>query len=163
MEKCKKCNIPAIQLMNGECIECMLFQRHSDPAPVTYDEKLNAILSTPGIHSFLSVLHRLWTGAVAVRLTDVPHQHNERFPGKEPHYMYFDRGMLMCTSEGRELHVSMLDMQCDHWHVLPFDMEAECPVGTGKERMQVFLNRHDSNERNLFFAHCEHADSWMHQ
>ena len=162
MEKCFKCGIPATQLYNGTCIECMLFQTHRDPEPVTYDEKLKALLQNAGTESFFSGMSKMWSGSILVRYCAVPF-------GREPMYMYFDRAQLMAqaadddTKQLKVRHIGITDMAADDWHILPEDMEADAPVEARRERGITLLNRHTPNDWARVFAHCEHAETWMQQ
>lgn len=162
MDRCPKCGIPALQVVDGECIECRLFQRHSDPEPVTYADKLKALLSHPGEESFFSAIPKLWSGSIAVRNIPVP-------KGKAVKYLYFDKGnvITMVIHFGSNAHedskLNMIDMESDAWHLIPADMEFSSPVPNREDRAIRVLNAFETSDRLRFFAHCEHAETWMHQ
>ena len=162
MDKCPKCGVPAMQVVDGECIECRLFQKHRDPEPVTYADKLKVMLSQAGKESFFSLLPRLWSGRIAFR--EIAHPIS-----KAVKYMYFDRGnleTLSVTFPGQQMidtKLSMLDMSDDTWHLLPEDMEFSCPVDNREMRAIRLMNRLKDPEFMRFFAHCEHAETWMQQ
>jgi len=162
MEKCPKCGIPAVQLYNGTCMECMLFQPHRDPEPVTYAEKLKALLQNAGTESFFSGMSKMWSGSILVRYSAIPF-------GRAPMYMYFERGHLVAqsasddTTQLKVRHIGIVDMAADDWHILPEDMEAEAPVESRRDRAIDLLTRCTPNEWARVFAHCEHAETWMQQ
>ena len=162
MDKCPKCGVPAIQVVDGECIECRLFQKHRDPEPVTYADKLKDLLSRAGNQTFFSLLPDLWSGKIAVQICPVP-------KGKACKYLYFDKGNLSTsviyfdTNAYADSKLSIFDMQSDTWHFLPEDMEFSSPINDREERCIRLLNRTDTPERMRFFASCEHADTWMEQ
>ena len=162
MDKCPKCGVPAMQVVDGECIECRLFQVHRDPEPVTYADKLKVMVSQAGTESFFSLMPRLWSGRIAVR--DLPHP-----TGKAVKYMFFDRGNLetlsMTIPDNAMINtnLSLLDMSDDTWHLLPEDMEFSSPVDDREMRAIRLMNRMKNPEFMRFFAHCEHAETWMQQ
>ena len=162
MEKCSKCEIPATQLYSGTCIECMLLQPHRDPEPVTYDEKLKALLQDAGRETFFSGMGKMWSGSILVRYSVIP-------TGRAPMYMYFDRARLVTlatddtTGNLEEKHIGITDMAIDSWHILPEDMEADAPITGRRERATTFLSRSCPPEWSRFIAHCEHAENWMQQ
>lgn len=162
MEKCPKCGIPAVQLYNGTCMECMLFQTHRDPEPVTYAEKLKALLQNAGTESFFSGMSKMWSGSILVRYSAIPF-------GRAPMYMYFDCGHLVAqaadddTKQLKVRHIGITDMAADDWHILPEDMEAEAPVESRRDRAIDLITRCTPNEWARVFAHCEHAETWMQQ
>ena len=162
MEKCSKCGIPASQLYSGTCIECMLLQPHRDPEPVTYDEKLKALLQDAGRETFFSGMGKMWSGSILVRYSVIP-------TGRAPMYMYFDRARLVTlaaddnTGNLEEKHIGITDMAIDSWHILPEDMEAESPIAGRRERVTTLFSRSCPPEWSRFIANCEHADTWMQQ
>ena len=162
MEKCSKCGIPATQLYNGTCIECMLLQPHRDPEPVTYDEKLKALLQDAGRETFFSGMGKMWSGSILVRYSAVPF-------GREPMYMFFDCGRLVVkaadddTKEFAIRHIGITQMAADDWNILPEDMETEAPIGSRRERAIDLFNGCTPSEWSRVFAHCEHAENWMQQ
>lgn len=151
-----------MQVVDGECIECRLFQKHRDPEPVTYADKLKVMVSQAGTESFFSLLPRLWSGRIAVRNLPVP-------TGKAVKYMFFDRGNLetlsMTVPDNAMINtnLSLLDMSDDTWHLLPEDMEFSSPVDDREMRAIRLMNRMERPEFMRFFAHCEHAETWMQQ
>lgn len=162
MEKCPKCGIPAVQLYNGTCMECMLFQPHRDPEPVTYAEKLKALLQDAGRETFFSGMSKMWSGSILIRYSAIP-------SGRAPMYMYFDRGRLITMGSEddslklEEKHIGITDLAADDWHILPEDMEADAPVADRHARACTLLTKCTPNEWARVFAHCEHAETWMQQ
>ena len=162
MDKCPKCGVPAIQVVDGECIECRLFQVHRDPEPVTYADKLKVMVSQAGTESFFSLMPRLWSGRIAVRMMPVP-------KGKAVKYMFFERGNLAVmgvhfgSNAIEHSNLNMVDLESDQWHLLPEDMEFSSPVEDREARAIRVLNHFSTPDRMRFFAHCEHAETWMQQ
>lgn len=162
MDKCPKCGVPAMQVENGECIECRLFQVHRDPEPVTFAEKLKVLVSRPGTDTFFTLMAPLWAGRIAVRFLPVP-------TGKCVKYLYFERGSLVTMAVHFKSNamdnskLSMMDLESDQWHLLPEDMEFSSPVEDREARAIRVLNHFSTDDRKRFFAHCEHAETWMDQ
>lgn len=162
MERCEKCKVPALQLIDGWCIECRIFNRATDDESITYNAKLESLLSRPGNHTFFSMISKLWSGSIAV-------QYAHFCKTTSVKYLYFHNGNLITTlmhldnNQVADSKLNITDLESDTWHLLPADLESEAPIPDRDKRAIAVLNQTMSPARMRFMANCEHADNWMNQ